>query len=195
MSYLDWVKYVNSTAGGIQQFAKSNLKKLGAKSSILELKQDIDTAIIENKLRIFVFIDDLDRLTPNEVIEVFQIIKLNASFKNTVFVIAYDKEVVQDILALHHGFNGEKYIEKIVQVDYRIPDPLDEVLQADLVLRAAMLTSVPAAAIEDLEAVLASANVDGQRVAKQAIGGRPGLQQFARKEYRPGLGSYKVGKE
>ena len=27
--------------------------------------------------------------------------------------------------------------------------------------------------------------------AKQAIGGRPGLQQFARKEYRPGLGSYK----
>ena len=28
--------------------------------------------------------------------------------------------------------------------------------------------------------------------AKAAIGGRPGLQQFARKEYRPGLGSYKV---
>src|SRR5918996_2217022 len=27
--------------------------------------------------------------------------------------------------------------------------------------------------------------------AKLAIGGRPGLQQFARKEYRPGLGSYK----
>jgi trans-feruloyl-CoA hydratase/vanillin synthase len=27
--------------------------------------------------------------------------------------------------------------------------------------------------------------------AKAAIGGRPGLQQFARKEYRPGLGSYK----
>ena len=27
--------------------------------------------------------------------------------------------------------------------------------------------------------------------AKQAIGGRPGLQQFARKEYRPGLGAYK----
>src|SRR5262249_2052905 len=27
--------------------------------------------------------------------------------------------------------------------------------------------------------------------AKLAIGGRPGLQQFARKEYRPGLGGYK----
>jgi len=27
--------------------------------------------------------------------------------------------------------------------------------------------------------------------SKLAIGGRPGLQQFERKEYRPGLGSYK----
>ncbi|MGH6634169.1 MAG: FliG C-terminal domain-containing protein, partial [Sphingopyxis sp.] len=56
-----------------------------------------------------------------------------------------------------------------------------EVLQADLVLRAAMLTSVPAAAIEDLEAVLASANVDGQRVAKQAIGGPSDVAKIMKK--------------
>src|SRR3546814_10697886 len=44
-----------------------------------------------------------------------------------------------------------------------------------------MLTSVPAAAIEDLESVLASANVDGQRVAKQAIGGPSDVAKIMKK--------------
>ena len=38
------------------------------------------------------------------------------------------------------------------------------IVLAELVLRAAQLTAVPAAAIEDLESVLAAANVSGQRV-------------------------------
>ncbi|MGQ2931989.1 MAG: FliG C-terminal domain-containing protein, partial [Sphingopyxis sp.] len=60
-------------------------------------------------------------------------------------------------------------------------ETLDEGLQADLVLRAAQLTSVPAAAIEDLESVLASANVGGQRVAKQPIGGPSDVARIMKK--------------
>lgn len=129
MKYLDWVKDVNPTVGKIQQGVKGTLEKFGPKSSIQELKQEIDKIIVRKNLRIFIFIDDLDRLTPNEVVELFQIIKLSANFKNTIFIVAFDKEVVQEILQQRHGINGERYLEKIVQVDYRIPDPLDEVLQ------------------------------------------------------------------
>ena len=49
------------------------------------------------------------------------------------------------------------------------------------VLRAAQLTTVPAAAIEDLESVLASANVGGQRVAKQPIGGPSDVAKIMKK--------------
>ena len=48
-------------------------------------------------------------------------------------------------------------------------------------LRAAQLTSVPVAAIEDLEAVLARANIGGQRVAKQAIGGPSDVAKIMKK--------------
>jgi predicted KAP-like P-loop ATPase len=128
LAYLDWVKYVHPTAGKIQQETKNIIKGLAAKPNIQELKKEIDDIIIENELRIFVFLDDLDRLTPKEVIEIFQIVKLNASFKNTIFAIAYDKEVVQNVIEDYHGFSGEKYLEKIIQVDYRIPDLMEETL-------------------------------------------------------------------
>src|SRR3546814_15019740 len=44
-----------------------------------------------------------------------------------------------------------------------------------------MRNSVPATAIEDLESGLASANVDGQRVAKQAIGGPSDVAKIMKK--------------
>src|SRR3546814_10777259 len=80
-----------------------------------------------------------------------------------------DVEAISGLLASEHPQVGALILSVLVpDVAARAIETLDELLQADLVLRAAMLTSVPAAAIEDLESVLASANVDGQRVAKQA---------------------------
>ncbi len=83
-----------------------------------------------------------------------------------------DVEAISALLASEHPQVGALILSVLIpDVAARAIETLDEVLQADLVLRAAQLTTVPAAAIEDLESVLASANVGGQRVAKQPIGG------------------------
>ena len=93
-----------------------------------------------------------------------------------------DVDANSGLLASEHPQVGALILSVLVpDVAARAIETLDEVLQADLVLRAAMLTSVPAAAIEDLEAVLASANVDGQRVAKQAIGGPSDVAKIMKK--------------
>ena len=93
-----------------------------------------------------------------------------------------DVDAISALLASEHPQVGALILSVLVpDVAARAIETLDEVLQADLVLRAAMLTSVPAAAIEDLEAVLASANVDGQRVAKQAIGGPSDVAKIMKK--------------
>ncbi|MGH6693765.1 flagellar motor switch protein FliG [Sphingopyxis sp.] len=93
-----------------------------------------------------------------------------------------DVDAISGLLANEHPQVGALILSVLVpDVAARAIETLDEVLQADLVLRAAMLTSVPAAAIEDLEAVLASANVDGQRVAKQAIGGPSDVAKIMKK--------------
>ncbi len=83
-----------------------------------------------------------------------------------------DVDAISALLASEHPQVGALILSVLVpDVAARAIETLDELLQADLVLRAAQLTAVPAAAIEDLEAVLAAANVGGQRVAKQPIGG------------------------
>ena len=93
-----------------------------------------------------------------------------------------DVDAISALLASEHPQVGALILSVLVpDVAARAIETLDELLQADLVLRAAMLTSVPAAAIEDLESVLASANVDGQRVAKQAIGGPSDVAKIMKK--------------
>lgn len=93
-----------------------------------------------------------------------------------------DVEAISALLASEHPQVGALILSVLVpDIAARAIETLDEVLQADLVLRAAQLTAVPAAAIEDLESVLASANVDGQRVAKQAIGGPGDVAKIMKK--------------
>ncbi|SBV34650.1 Flagellar motor switch protein FliG [uncultured Sphingopyxis sp.] len=93
-----------------------------------------------------------------------------------------DVDAISGLLASEHPQVGALILSVLVpDVAARAIETLDELLQADLVLRAAMLTSVPAAAIEDLESVLASANVDGQRVAKQTIGGPSDVAKIMKK--------------
>lgn len=56
-----------------------------------ELRSDIIDIIRLTGKRLAVFIDDLDRLERDEMIEVFKLIDKNASFPHTVFVSGYDK--------------------------------------------------------------------------------------------------------
>ena len=68
-------------------FAKGNVSK-----------SDVNHVIDEVGRRIYVLIDDLDRLTAKELIEVMKLIDRNAGFNNTVFITAYDKEYVNEVL-------------------------------------------------------------------------------------------------
>lgn len=54
--------------------------------------------IKETGRRIYVLIDDLDRLTAPEILEVMKLIDRNGSFKNTIFITAYDKTYVNTVL-------------------------------------------------------------------------------------------------
>ncbi len=71
-----------------------------------------------------VFIDDLDRLPAREIVELFRVIKAVADLPNIVYVIAYDRAIVASALeGVHPGRGGDSYLEKIVQLPYRLPKP------------------------------------------------------------------------
>lgn len=61
-------------------------------------KLRVNEAIRRLKKRIIVIIEDLDRLTANEIIEVLKLIDGNAAFDNLIFISAYDKRRMNSLL-------------------------------------------------------------------------------------------------
>lgn len=110
---------------GLDMFANAFLKA----KPFNRQKEEIDALLIKRKVKIMVMIDDLDRLAPDQITQMFQLIKRNANFKNVVYLIAYDRKVVLDALEKQYSVNAPAYLEKIIQVDYTIPAILSERLE------------------------------------------------------------------
>ena len=93
-------------------------------------EQAINAALYSIGRRVYVVIDDLDRLTGEEIIEVLKLVDRNASFNNEVFVMAYDKEYVNNVLRKHleHGLN-HSFIDKYVTWEVTLPEVDSEILK------------------------------------------------------------------
>lgn len=99
-----------------------------------ELYDCINDALGLLNKKLVIFIDDLDRLHKEEILEVFRIIRNTADFRNTCFIVAYDRDYIQSSFQSTHMGN---YLDKIFQTEFVLPtiDPniltgviLDEVL-------------------------------------------------------------------
>ena len=81
------------------------------------LKKKINGQLAGRK--VVCIIDDLDRLSRDEIAEMFKLIKIMADFKNMIYIVSFDKDVVSK--ALKEDYGGEKYIEKIINVPLYVP--------------------------------------------------------------------------
>jgi predicted KAP-like P-loop ATPase len=99
-------------------------KTLFASNSLTNRKSEIVDALRHLSRRIVIFVDDLDRLEPHEANEVLRLIRAVADFPNVIYVLSYDDEVVaktlQKSVQVDDGF---AYLEKIIQVSFKVPRP------------------------------------------------------------------------
>ncbi|WP_100489248.1 KAP family P-loop NTPase fold protein [Sporolactobacillus pectinivorans] len=104
-------------ADGVSSFFKT--------ADIVELKERIESVLEEEKKRVVILIDDIDRLEKNEIHAVFRLVKLTADFKYTAYVLAFDKEMVAAALQERYGSGninaGRAFLEKIIQVPLQLP--------------------------------------------------------------------------
>lgn len=90
---------------------------------------DKEKASIQRELRglkrkIVIFIDDLDRLEPNEVTEILRLVRAVVDFPNVVFVLCYSRDVIAKNLETALSIKkGDEFLEKIVQVSFSVPRP------------------------------------------------------------------------
>lgn len=110
------VETVLTTVGSSTQAAVDmtkldlNLRKMAVEESL----GDIGKPII-------VFIDDIDRLPPDEIRIVIQVVKAIANFNRVSYLLAYEPEPVVRSLQYNGIYDGNRYLEKIVQAAYPIP--------------------------------------------------------------------------
>jgi predicted KAP-like P-loop ATPase len=106
LNALKFLKYAHPIAANIIDGASDYINKQPTQS-ISDVKEKVNALIKKNSTKLFVFIDDLDRSSPDEIITIFKTIKLNLNLYNTYYVLAYDKEVVLTCLEKEFGKNAE----------------------------------------------------------------------------------------
>jgi predicted KAP-like P-loop ATPase len=100
-------------------------QKKQAEVSAQQQREKVATVLGSLDRRLVVVIDDLDRLTPEEVRDVVRLVKLVADFPNTTYVLAYDQQRVACALGNGDEQDGHEFLEKIVQLTHEVP-PVSE---------------------------------------------------------------------
>lgn len=96
-----------------------------------DIKKQLDLQLAKSAKRIFILIDDIDRLDQMAIRLLFRMIRLNADFHNTTYLLAFDLKIVEALLDEEQPKYGKEYLEKIIQLPVHIPS-IDEAILIDI---------------------------------------------------------------
>ncbi len=88
-----------------------------------ERKKAVVTALKRLRRTVVVVVDDVDRLSATEIQSVFQVVKANADFPRFVYLLIFQRNVVEAALERAMSQNGTEYLEKIIQIGFDVPPP------------------------------------------------------------------------
>lgn len=101
-----------------------------------EFKNDLTEALKAAKRPILIVMDDVDRLSTAEVTLLFQLVKANADFPNLIYLLLFQRDIVEKSLEAVAPLSGREFLEKIVQIGFDLPSieypRLEKVLEAGL---------------------------------------------------------------
>lgn len=92
-------------------------------SGIRNKRQKVASALREQKKPIIVVLDDVDRLSAPEIQEIFKLVRLTASFPNLIYIVCCDQIRVEQALGEESAnLSGRDYLEKIIQLPFKLPE-------------------------------------------------------------------------
>lgn len=91
--------------------------------SIEKLFQQLSKALDQQEKRFLVLIDDIDRLSPNEALLVFRLVKSVGRLPNVMYLLVFDRELAEKAVAEMYPSEGPHFLEKIIQASFELPLP------------------------------------------------------------------------
>lgn len=115
-------RIVNGIAGGVKVFTESRLAV--DQKTTTKLRAEIAKQLVSLDLKFIVVMDDLDRLEPSQVAEVFRLVRAVADLPRFTHILCYDRNIITHAVeqALNVG-DGNRYLQKIIQLSFKIPRP------------------------------------------------------------------------
>lgn len=109
-------------------------KAEATRESVADAKTKLHALLGSLTKNVLVIVDDVDRLTPEGIRMVFQLIKVNADFPNLIYLLLLQRDTIETALGETGKVDGAQFLEKVVQVGFDIPKlsatKLEEYLEA-----------------------------------------------------------------
>lgn len=102
--------------------AKAGGEELSKPKDLYSTKIKLEDALLEVNQKIIILIDDIDRLTNSQIRDIFQLVKQVGDLPNITYMLAMDRDVVKRALSKVHNYDGNEYLEKIIQIPFEIPE-------------------------------------------------------------------------
>ncbi len=125
--YAPWIiSIVFGILATVSGFSDQVVQWLTAKSEVnikstSEIKEELVSILQKRKQPLLIVIDDIDRLTPQEIRLLFQLIKVNCDLPRLVYIVLAQRDVVEGSLEVPNVVSGKAYLEKIVQIPFDVP--------------------------------------------------------------------------
>lgn len=138
-----------SRAGALAASTGKLMKGQKKPESVATQREEIERALRDLPSPLVVVLDDIDRLTPPEIRDIFRLVRLTAHFPNVIYLLAFDRARVERALD-SDADTGRAYLEKIIEVDFDLPAiPEASVIEVLLTDLAATIEGLPTGAFDE----------------------------------------------
>lgn len=135
---LDYSRKLSGTDSSMEKIVKQTglARNLLESNSYVDDYEQINRLLREADKKIVVTVDDVDRLYNDEVMEVLRLIRNTGNFANIFYLVAYERNFVDQAVRSLNVNAGNSFLDKIIQLEIPLPkresNDLLEFLEAQL---------------------------------------------------------------
>lgn len=109
------------------------IEKLTKLDSTVEKEHaKLATALGAQGKKFLIILDDIDRLNTDDALQIFKLIKSVGRLPNVIYLMAYDRQLAEKMVAERFPAEGASYLEKVVQGAFDLPNPDSDDLRNQL---------------------------------------------------------------
>lgn len=126
---------INMVTGGLWAAITSGSLDFAQKffaegDSVESTFNQLTAALSRQEKRFLVIVDDIDRLTPDEALLIFRLVKSVGRLPNVMYLLVFDRELAEKAVNERYPSEGPHFLEKIIQASFEIPLPARDDLNA-----------------------------------------------------------------